>query len=199
MAKAGAEEIGLPLYRYVGGTDAHVLPVPMMNVINGGAHADNNIDLQEFMVVPVGADSFAEALRIGAETFHALKALLHGARPGHRGRRRGRLRARPGSRTRRRSRRSWRRPTAAGHRDAVAIAIDPASTEFYADGRYRLAGEGRVLSTRPRWSTIYEELCDRYPIVSIEDGLAEDDWDGWQQLTAAARRAACSWSATTCS
>jgi enolase len=167
----------------VGGTDAHVLPVPMMNVINGGAHADNNIDLQEFMVVPVGADSFAEGLRVGAETFHALKTLLHG---------RGLVTAvgdeggfAPNLESNEEAIAAiLEAAEAAGHRDRVAIAIDPASTEFYRDGRYHLDGEGRVLDAAEMVG-YYEHLCTRYPIVSIEDGLAEDDWDGWQQLTAA--------------
>ena len=183
VAKAGAEESGLPLYRYVGGVDAHVLPVPMMNVINGGAHADNNVDVQEFMVVPVGAESFAEALRIGSETFHALKALLHG---------RGLVTAvgdeggfAPNLRSNEEAIAAiLEAAEAAGHRDRVAIALDPASTEFYRDGRYHLEGEGRVLDAG-EMVAFYEDLCSRYPIVSIEDGLAEDDWDGWEQLTAA--------------
>jgi enolase len=183
VAKAAAEESGLPLYRYVGGVDAHVLPVPMMNVINGGVHADNNIDLQEFMVVPVGADSFAEALRIGAETFHALKSLLHG---------RGLVTAvgdeggfAPNLGSNEEAIGAiLEAAEAAGHRDRVAIALDPASTELYRDGRYHLDGEGRVLDSA-EMVAYYEDLCGRYPIVSIEDGLAEDDWEGWQQLTAA--------------
>jgi len=183
VAKAAAEDAGLPLYRYVGGVDAHVLPVPMMNVINGGVHADNNVDLQEFMVVPVGAASFAEALRIGAETFHALKALLHG---------RGLVTAvgdeggfAPNMESNEQAIAAiLEAAEAAGHRDAVAIALDPAATEFFKDGRYHLAGEGRVLDA-DEMVGFYQDLCDRYPIVSIEDGLAEDDWEGWQRLTAA--------------
>jgi enolase len=182
VAKAAAEETGLPLYRYVGGADAHVLPVPMLNVINGGAHADNTIDMQEFMVVPVGADSFAEGLRIGAETYHSLKALLHD---------RGMVTAvgdeggfAPNLATSEEAIAAiMEAADAAGHGDAVAIALDPASTEFYRDGRYHLEGEGRVLDAAEMIG-FYEDLCVRYPIVSIEDGLAEDDWDGWQQLTA---------------
>ena len=183
VAKAAAEDAGLPLYRYVGGVDAHVLPVPMMNVINGGAHADNNVDLQEFMVVPLGAGSFAEALRIGSETFHALKALLHG---------RGLVTAvgdeggfAPNLESNEQAIAAiLEAAESAGHLDAVAIAIDPASTEFYRDGRYHLTGEGRVLDA-DEMVGFYQDLCDRYPIVSIEDGLAEDDWDGWQRMTAA--------------
>jgi enolase len=183
VAKAAAEEAGLPLYRYVGGTDAHVLPVPMMNVINGGVHADNNIDVQEFMVVPVGAESFAEGLRVGAETFHALKSLLHG---------RGLVTAvgdeggfAPDLGSNEEAIAAiLEAAEAAGHRERVAIALDPASTELYRDGRYHLDGEGRVLDAG-EMVAYYEDLCSRYPIVSIEDGLAEDDWDGWQELTAA--------------
>jgi enolase len=181
VAKAAAAEAGLPLYRYVGGADAHVLPVPMMNVINGGVHAQNSIDLQEFMVVPVGAGSFAEALRIGVETFHALKALLHG---------RGLATAvgdeggfAPDLATADEAIEAiLEAAESAGHRDAVAIALDPASTEFYRDGAYHLEGEGRVLSPAEMVDYL-ADLAGRYPIVSIEDGLAEDDWDGWQLVT----------------
>ena len=181
VARAAAVEAGLPLYRYVGGADAHVLPVPMMNVINGGVHAQNSIDLQEFMVVPVGAETFAEALRMGAETFHALKALLHerglatavgdegGFAPdlGSAGEAIEAILEAAG---------------AAGHREAVAIALDPASTEYYRDGAYHLEGEGRTLSSAEMVDYL-ADLAERYPIVSIEDGLAEDDWDGWHLLT----------------
>jgi len=181
VAKAAAAEAGLPLYRYVGGADAHVLPVPMMNVINGGVHAQNSIDLQEFMVVPVGAGSFAEALRIGAETFHALKALLHG---------RGLATAvgdeggfAPDLATADDAIEAiLEAADSAGHRDAVAIALDPASTELFRDGAYHLEGEGRVLSPA-EMVDYWADLAGRYPIVSIEDGLAEDDWDGWQLVT----------------
>ena len=183
VATAAAEETGLPLYRYVGGADAHVLPVPMMNVVNGGAHADNNVDLQEFMVVPVGADSFAEALRIGAETFHALKTLLH---------ERGLVTAvgdeggfAPNLSSNEEAVAAiMEAAAAAGHADAVAIALDPASSEFYRDGRYHLDGEGRVLDAA-RDDRVLRRAGARYPIVSIEDGLAEDDWAGWKRLTAA--------------
>ena len=181
VARAAADESGLSLYRYVGGTDAHVLPVPMMNVINGGAHADNNIDLQEFMLVPLGADSFAEGLRIGAETFHALKGLLKErglvTAVGDEGGFAPDLASNEEAITA-----ILEAADRAGHRDAIAIAIDAASTEVYADGRYRLAGEGRELATAEMVDYLVE-LCDRHPIVSIEDGLAEDDWDGWQLLT----------------
>ena len=181
VARAAADESGLSLYRYVGGTDAHVLPVPMMNVINGGAHADNNIDLQEFMLVPLGAESFAEGLRIGAETFHALKGLLKErglvTAVGDEGGFAPDLASNEEAITA-----ILEAADRAGHRDDIAIAIDAASTEVYADGRYRLAGEGRELSTAEMVDYL-AELCDRHPIVSIEDGLAEDDWEGWQLLT----------------
>ncbi|HEX5260358.1 MAG TPA: phosphopyruvate hydratase [Gaiellales bacterium] len=181
VARAAAEESGLPLYRYVGGADAHILPVPMMNVLNGGAHADNNVDLQEFMLVPLDAASFAEALRIGSETFQALKALLHerglstavgdegGFAPDLESNEQAIAILLEGA-------------EAAGHRDRVAIALDPAATELFRDGAYHLASEGRVLSSAEMIGYL-EDLVDRYPIVSIEDGLAEDDWDGWRLAT----------------
>jgi enolase len=182
-AKAAAADAGVSLFRWIGrGADANVLPVPMMNVINGGAHAENTIDFQEFMVVPAGAESFAEALRVGAETFHALKALLHerglATAVGDEGGFAPDL------------------PTAeaaiemileaadrAGHRDRVAIALDPASTEFFRDGSYGV--EGRQLDSAGMIE-LYADLAARFPLVSVEDGLAEDDWDGWRELTAGA-------------
>jgi enolase len=181
VARAAAVESGLPLYRYVGGADAHVLPVPMMNVINGGVHAQNSIDLQEFMVVPVGAETFAEALRMGAETFHALKALLHG---------RGLATAvgdeggfAPDLASAGEAIEAILEAAGnAGHREDVAIALDPASTEYYREGAYHLEGEGRTLSSAEMVDYL-AALVERYPIVSIEDGLAEDDWDGWHLLT----------------
>jgi enolase len=181
VARAAAEEAGLPLYRYVGGVDAHLLPVPMMNVVNGGVHADNTIDMQEFMLVPVGAPTFAEALRVGAETYHALGRLLHGRGlstgvgdeggfapdlDGHEEAIAAILEA----------------ADAAGHADAVAIALDPAASELYQEGSYRFTGEGTV-RTSVEMVDLYTDLCARYPICSIEDGLAEDDWDGWALLT----------------
>jgi enolase 1/2/3 len=181
IAKAASEDAGLALYRYVGGTDAHVLPVPMMNVINGGAHADNNVDLQEFMLVPMGVDSFSEALRVGAETFHDLKRLLHErgltTAVGDEG---GFAPDLPSNEEAIRV--ILEAAERAGHTDVVGIAIDAAATEVFADGRYTLAGEGREMDAG-EMVAFYEELCSRYPIVSIEDGLAEDDWDGWQLLT----------------
>jgi enolase len=179
VARAAAAEAGLPLYRYVGGADAHVLPVPMMNVINGGAHAQNSIDLQEFMVVPAGAETFAEALRIGAETFHALGALLHGRGLSTAVGDEGGFAPDLGSAAEAIDA-ILEAAEAAGHRDEVAIALDPAATELYRDGAYHL--ERRVLSPGDMVD-YWADLVDRYPIVSIEDGLAEDDWDGWRVLT----------------
>ena len=184
-ARAAAAELELPLYRYVGGVNAHVLPVPLMNVLNGGVHADNNVDFQEFMVVPMGAASFSEALRWGTETYHQLRRLLH-----ERG-----------------------LPTAVGDEggfapdlasneaalgllveaisaagftpgEDVALALDPATTELWKDGTYRLEGEDRNL-TSAELVELWVDLCGRYPIVSLEDAMAEDDWDGWQRLTEA--------------
>ena len=198
VAKAGADESDLPLYRYVGGTNAHVLPMPCMNVLNGGAHADSNVDLQEFMLAPVGAASFSEALRMGTETYHALKKSAARARALHRGRRRRWVRAQPAV-----ERRGGHAAARGDHRrrlrpgDEIAIALDAASTEFFADGVYDLAGEGRKFTLR-RVRRLPRRPVRRYPIVSIEDGMAEDDWDGWARSP---RRSAtgCSSSATTCS
>ena len=179
-ARAAAADAKQPLYRWLGGEDARVLPVPMMNVVNGGAHAQNTIDFQEFMVVPAGAGSFAEAMRIWTETFHALRGLLHerglATAVGDEGGFAPDL------------------PTVeaaieavleaaerAGHRDRVAIALDPAATEFFGDGAYRV--EGRVLAS-DELIDLYAGLAERFPLVSIEDGLAEDEWDGWRGLTA---------------
>jgi len=185
VAKAAADDQDLPLWRYIGGPNAHVLPVPMLNVVNGGVHADNSIDMQEFMIMPVGAASFHDALRWGAETYHTLKKLLHdrglGTAVGDEG---------------------GFAPDLSSNEDAIkilveaiekagyapgtdiAIAMDPAMSELYRDGNYHLAGEGKVLSSDDMvgyWS----RLVDSYPIVSIEDGMAEDDWDGWAALTKA--------------
>ena len=184
VAHAAAEEVGLPLWRYVGGANAHVLPVPMMNVLNGGAHADNNVDFQEFMIMPVGAASFSEGLRWGVETYHALKALLHD---------RGLSTAvgdeggfAPDLESNEEACRLLVEAVArAGYApgEQIAIALDPASSEFFREGAYVLAGEGRSL-TPAEMVAEYARLCDAYPIVSIEDGMAEDDWDGWAQITA---------------
>jgi enolase len=178
-AKAAALEAGVRLYRWLGGDEARVLPVPMLNVVNGGAHAQNSLDLQEFMVVPAGASSFSEALRIGSETFHRLKELLHerGLATGVGDE--GGFAPDLGS-----SEEAiavvLEAADRAGHADMVGIALDPAATEILADGRYRL--EGRELDG-DGMTAMWEELCGRYPIVSIEDGLAEDDWSAWRRLT----------------
>jgi len=183
VAKAAAEEAGLPLYRYFGGSGTMSMPVPMMNVINGGAHANNSLDLQEFMIVPVGAPSFTEAVRYGAEVFHALKKLIDAkgmsTAVGDEG---------------------GFAPSVANHEAAiqlilqaidsagytagsqVAIALDCAASEFYRDGAYRLDGEGLTLSA-DEWTSMLAGWCDKYPIISVEDGMAENDWDGWATLT----------------
>jgi enolase len=184
IAKAAAIELDVPLYRHVGGTNAHVLPVPMMNVLNGGAHADNNVDFQEFMVMPVGAASFSEALQWGTETYHVLKSVLHdkglSTAVGDEG---------------------GFAPDLANNEEPlkllvqaieqagftpgtdIAIALDPATSEVFSDGAYVLEGEGRSLSSA-EMADYWADLCDRYPIVSIEDGMDEEDWDGWAALTA---------------
>ena len=183
VAKAAADSVGLPLYQYLGGVAARTLPVPMMNVLNGGSHADNNVDLQEFMIMPLGAPNFSEALRMGAETFHVLKKLLNekglatgvGDEGGF-------------------------APNLSSNREAldllvaaiekagfkpgeeIAIALDPASSEFFKDGKYVLGAEGGEPWESEKLVDFYVDLVDNYPIVSIEDGLAEDDWDGWGKL-----------------
>ena len=183
VAKAAAAARGQALFRYVGGARAHVLPVPMMNIVNGGAHADNPIDFQEFMVMPLGAPSFSEALRMGAEIFHALKKRLaeagHATNVGDEGGFAPNLRSADEALAF-----VAKAVEAAGYRlgDQVALALDVASTEFFRDGRYVMEGEGRTLDAGGM-VRLYEELCARYPIVSIEDGMAEDDWAGWKALT----------------
>jgi enolase len=183
VAKAAADESELPLYRYVGGADAHVLPLPLMNVLNGGAHADSNVDLQEFMLAPVGAASFSEALRWGSETYHALQSLLHdrGLATGL-GDEGGFAPNLPSSEEA--VKLLLAAIESAGYRpgDELAIALDPAATEFFTDGRYALTREGASY-TPAEWGDWLAALVDRYPIVSIEDGMAEDDWDGWALLT----------------
>lgn len=182
-AHAAAAETGSPLYRYVGGANAHVLPVPMMNVINGGEHADNNVDLQEFMVMPVGAASFSEALRWGVETYHALKRVLAdrglSTAIGDEGGFAPNLASNEEALTLlvEAIERAGFRPG-----DDIALTIDAASSEFHRDGRYELSGEGRSLDSSD-FAEYLAELCDRYPIVSIEDGMDEEDWDGWAALT----------------
>jgi enolase len=181
VAKAAAADAGVSLFHWVGGVDAHVLPVPMMNVVNGGAHAQNSLDLQEFMVVPAGADSFAEALRIGAETFHALKDVLHerglSTGVGDEGGFAPELDS-----TEAAIEAVLEAAERAGHRDRLAIALDPAATELYRDGGYHFERQGRILSA-DELIEMYSTLADRYPIVSIEDGLAEDEWGAWKDMT----------------
>jgi enolase len=182
-AKAAAAARGLPLYRYVGGVSATMLPVPMMNILNGGAHADNPIDFQEFMIMPVGAPSFAEALRCGAEIFHTLKKDLHDAglstAVGDEGGFAPNLASARGALDF-----IMRSIGKAGYKagDDVVLALDCAATEFFKDGAYAMAGEGRTLSP-DEMVEFLAGLCDAYPIGSIEDGMAEDDLDGWQALT----------------
>ena len=184
VARAAAEEAGLPLYRYFGGMGACQLPVPMMNVINGGAHANNNLDLQEFMIIPLGAPTFREALRWGAEVFHALKAILHdqhiSTAVGDEG---------------------GFAPSVDSHEAAIqlilqaidkagyvageqiALGLDCAASEFYKDGQYVLEGEGGIALSAEQWTDMLATWVDKYPIISIEDGMAEGDWDGWKHLT----------------
>ena len=182
-AKAAAEETGLPLYRYLGGSGAMQLPVPMMNVINGGAHADNNLDLQEFMIIPVGAPTFREAVRYGAQVFHTLKKILHERK----------LTTAVGDE-------GGFAPSMENHEAAIkliieaieqagfepgteiALGLDCAASEFYKDGKYHLEGDGLVLSAG-QFTDYLASWCDKYPILSIEDGMAEGDWDGWKLLT----------------
>jgi enolase len=185
VAKAAADELELPLYRYVGGANAHILPIPMMNVINGGAHADNTIDMQEFMIMPLGAPSYTEGLRWGVETYHTLKALLHdrglSTAVGDEGGFAPNLATNEEAITI-----LVEAITKAGFRpgDDIAIAMDPAMSELYRDGAYHLEGEGKVLKP-DELVTYWQRLVETYPIVSVEDGMAEDDWDGWAALTGA--------------
>jgi enolase len=183
VAKAAADSLHLPLYRYIGGVSANTLPVPMMNILNGGKHADSNVDFQEFMVMPVGAETFSEALRMGSEVFHALKKVLKGRGLGTGYGDEGGF-----------------APNLESNEDAVKViveaieqagyrpgeqiylALDPACTEIFSDGKYHLKGEGRVLSPE-EMVDYWESLINKYPIISLEDGLAEDDWEGWAMLT----------------
>jgi len=183
VAKAAAEAADLPLYRYVGGASAHVLPVPMMNIINGGAHADNPIDFQEFMIMPVGAESFSEALRMGAEVFHTLKKSLKDAGHNTNVGDEGGFAPNLGS-PREALDFIVQSIEKAGYKpgEDMFLALDCASTEFYKGGVYDLEGEGRKLSAA-EFADYLAELCDAYPIISIEDGMAEDDWEGWKLLT----------------
>jgi enolase len=183
VAKAAAAAANLPVYRYVGGAKAQVLPVPMMNIVNGGAHADNPIDFQEFMIMPVGAPSFREGLRMGAEIFHTLKKALHDAghntNVGDEGGFAPNLKS-PDEALGFISKAVEK----AGYRlgEEIFFALDPASTEFFKNGKYELEGEGKSL-TPDQMVKVYADLCGRYPIISIEDGMAEDDWEGWKALT----------------
>ncbi len=184
VAKAAAKSLNIPLYQYIGGANAHVLPTPMMNIINGGAHADNNVDFQEFMIMPVSAPTFKEAIRMGAEVFHSLKKVLKAQG----------LNTAVGDE-------GGFAPNLASNEDAiktilqaienagykpgidVLLAMDVASSEFYTDGKYTLAGENNKSFTSEELVDFYVELCEKYPIVSIEDGLDQDDWKGWAYLT----------------
>jgi enolase len=183
VAKAAAEESGLPLHRYLGGAGAMAMPVPMMNVINGGAHADNGLDMQEFMIIPLGMPSFREALRCGAEIFHALRKLLHdrglSTAVGDEGGFAPRLPKHEAAITA-----VMQAIEAAGYRpgEQVALALDCASSAFYADGEYTLASEGLTMSAE-QFTDYLAAWVDKYPIISIEDGMAEDDWAGWKVLT----------------
>ncbi len=184
-ARAVADELDVPLYKYLGGPYAHLLPVPMMNIINGGKHADNPVDFQEFMIMPVGAESFSEALRCGSEIFHALKKKLHDAGMNTNVGDEGGFAPAVSSATEALDF-IMKAIDAAGYKagDDVVIALDSAATEFYKNGKYELEGEKRSLSSA-QMIAYYEELCGKYPIVSIEDGLAEDDWEGWIALNKA--------------
>ncbi|MGE3968715.1 MAG: phosphopyruvate hydratase, partial [Dongiaceae bacterium] len=183
VAKAAAEEAGLPLYRYVGGASASSLPVPMMNIVNGGAHADNPIDLQEFMILPVKAASFAEALRMGAEVFHALKTELkeagHNTNVGDEGGFAPNLKSADAALAA-----ITKAIERAGYKpgEQIALGLDAAASEFYKGGKYAMTGEGKTLDAAGMVK-FYEALVARYPILSIEDGMAEDDWEGWKTLT----------------
>ena len=181
VAKAAAADAGTPLYRWVGGANAHTLPVPLMNVVNGGAHAQNSLDFQEFMLVPAGAETFGEALRIGVETYHRLKQLLAERGLSTAVGDEGGFAPDLGS--------AYDACEAileaagrAGHRDKVALALDPATSELHRDGAYHLERQGGTLDTSGMID-LWADLCDRFPIVSIEDGLGESDWQGWQTLT----------------
>jgi enolase len=183
VSRAAAMAVGLPLYRYLGGAGACTLPVPLMNVLNGGAHADNNVDIQEFMLVPHGADTFSEALRMGVETFHHLKAVLHekglATSVGDEGGFAPNLKSNTEA-----VELLLTAIERAGYKPGaqISLALDAAASEFYKNGKYVLAGEGKTLSA-DELVGFYEKLVDRFPIISIEDGLAEDDWTGWKLMT----------------
>jgi enolase len=183
VARAAADHLGLPLYRYLGGVNAKVLPVPLMNIMNGGAHAPNNLDIQEFMILPMGAPDFAEALRMGAEIFHSLKTLLandgHITAVGDEGGFAPNLKSHDEAFAY-----IMKAIEAAGYTpgDDVALAIDAAASEFYKDGKYVLAGENKSFTSEEMCSYL-ADFAERYPLISIEDGLAEADWEGWEMLT----------------
>ena len=183
-AKAAAEEAGLPLYQYLGGSNAKELPLPMMNIINGGEHADNNVDIQEFMIMPVGAESFKEALRMGAEIFHALKKVLKGrgynTAVGDEGGFAPDLKSNEEA-----LEVIMEAIKGAGYKpgEDVVLALDVAASELYNDGKYRLENEKQPVKTASELIDFYEDLVNRYPIISIEDGMAENDWDGWKLIT----------------
>jgi enolase len=185
VARAAAETVNLPLYNYIGGTNARTLPVPMMNVINGGQHADNNVDIQEFMIVPVGATNISEAIRMGAETFHHLKKVLNSRKlntgVGDEGGFAPDLESNAAA-----MEVILQAIESAGFRpgDEIALALDAASSEFYTDGFYAMQAEGRSYDA-DALVEYYLQLCERFPIISIEDGMAEDDWEGWSKLTMA--------------
>ncbi len=183
VAHAAAESSNLPLYRYVGGAGAHTLPTPMMNILNGGVHADNNVDFQEFMIMPVGAETFTEGLRWCAEIYHTLKKVLHDAGLGGGVGDEGGFA--PNLKTNEEPLKYISEACEkAGYKPGsdIMFAMDPASTEFYKDGKYVLAGEGREL-TSEEMVDYWAALVEKYPIISIEDGMAEEDWDGWKLLT----------------
>ncbi len=183
VARACADSLGMPLYRYLGGVNAITIPTPMLNIINGGSHADNNVDFQEYMIVPIGFDNFSDALRASSETYHNLKKIIAGM---------GLSTALGDEGGFAPDLKNNEEPLelivkaieAAGYKPGVevAIALDPASSEFYRDGKYQLSSENKALSSE-EMVEYYSQLCDKYPIVSIEDGLAEDDWDGWKVMT----------------
>jgi len=183
VAHAAASSLDMPLYRYLGGVNGKVLPVPLMNILNGGVHADNNVDFQEFMVAPVGAETFGEALRMGAEVFHALKAALH--KRGLSGGQGDEGGFAPDLKSNQEAVEVIVEAIqAAGYKpgEQVAIALDPASSELFKNGKYELKGEGKTL-TASQMVDWWEDWAKRYPIISLEDGMAEDDWDGWAELT----------------
>ena len=185
VAKAAAEELGMPLFQYIGGVNANVLPVPMLNILNGGEHADNNVDIQEFMIMPIGAESFREGLRMGAEIFHSLRSVLQekglNTSVGDEGGFAPNLKSNEEA-----LKTIVEAIEKAGYKpgEEIVLALDVAATEIYDEknNNYNLKGEDRVLSVE-EMIDYYEEMVDKYPIISIEDGLAEDDWDGWKLLT----------------